>query len=41
MLPHAEYELALYDQQVGTISPSFLPSNASLTTGNEILAQIF
>lgn len=41
MLPHARQELALYEQQQGTISPSFLPQNGSLTTGNEILAQIF
>lgn len=40
-LPHAEYELALFEQQLGTISPSFLPPNGSLTTGNEIMAKIF
>ncbi|MBW4534452.1 MAG: HipA-like protein [Pleurocapsa minor HA4230-MV1] len=40
-LPHAQYELALYKKQHGVISPSFLPLNGSLTTGNEILAQIF
>ena len=41
MLPHAQQELALYNRQQGTISPTFLPHNGSLTTGNEILAQIF
>ena len=40
-LPHAEYELALFNNEKGTVSKSFLPENSSLVTGNEILAQIF
>jgi hypothetical protein len=40
-LPHAEYELAIFNNQKGTISKLFLPENGSLITGNEILAQIF
>ncbi|BAU66100.1 hypothetical protein STA3757_35020 [Stanieria sp. NIES-3757] len=40
-LPHAEYELASFDNEKGTISKSFLSENSSLITGNEILAQIF
>jgi hypothetical protein len=40
-LPHAEYELAIFNNEKGTISKSFLPENSSLITGNEILAQIF
>ncbi|MDJ0662434.1 MAG: hypothetical protein QNJ42_23550 [Crocosphaera sp.] len=39
-LPHAEYELALFNNEKGTISQSFLPKNGSLITGNEILVQI-
>ena len=40
-LPHAEYELASFNNEKGTISKSFLLDNSSLITGNEILAQIF
>ncbi len=40
-LPHAEYELASFNNEKGTISKSFLLNNSSLITGNEILAQIF
>ena len=40
-LPHAEYELAIFNNENGTISKSFLPEGGSLITGNEILAQIF
>ncbi|HHP7231832.1 MAG TPA: HipA-like protein [Xenococcaceae cyanobacterium] len=40
-LPHAEYDLALFNNEKGTVSKSFLPENSSLVTGNEILAQIF
>jgi hypothetical protein len=39
-LPHAKYELAIFNNEKGTISPSFVPENGSLTTGNEILAKI-
>jgi hypothetical protein len=40
-LPHAEYELAIFNNEKGTISKSFLPQDGSLIPGNEILAQIF
>ena len=40
-LPHAKYELALFNNEKGTVSKSFLPEGSSLITGNEILAQIF
>ncbi len=40
-LPHAEYELASFNNEKGTISKSFLLDRSSLITGNEILAQIF
>lgn len=39
-LPHANYELAIFNDHRGTISPSFLPKGGSLTPGNEILAPI-
>ncbi|MBW4623662.1 MAG: hypothetical protein KME17_30415 [Cyanosarcina radialis HA8281-LM2] len=39
-LPHAQYELAIFNDRKGTISPSFLPENGSLSPGNEILAEI-
>ena len=41
-LPHADYELAVYNDENGIISPSFLPSQKGgiLTLGNEILARI-
>jgi hypothetical protein len=38
-LPHAEYDLATYQGEPGIVSPSFLPQNASLVIGNEILFQ--
>ncbi len=40
-LPSAEYELAIYDNQKGVLSKSFLPKKARLVTGNEILASQF
>jgi hypothetical protein len=40
-IPHAEYELAIYQNQKGIISKSFLPNNARLVLGNEILASQF
>jgi hypothetical protein len=40
-LPHAKYELAIFNNEKGTISPSFVPENGSLIPGNEILAKIF
>lgn len=33
-LPHAEYELAMFDHCRGVISPSFLPELGSLIPGN-------
>ncbi|NJN37544.1 MAG: HipA-like protein [Acaryochloridaceae cyanobacterium CSU_3_4] len=39
-LPHADYELATFDNWQGVISPSFLPEGGSLIPGNEILAQL-
>ncbi|MBC1224669.1 HipA-like protein [Nostoc sp. UCD121] len=50
-LPHADYELATFNSERGTISPSFLPEDKSvpeeervplsrLTLGNEILAGV-
>jgi hypothetical protein len=40
-LPHAEYELAICNGEYGVISGSFLPKNANLLLGNEILARIY
>lgn len=40
-LPHAEYELATCNGEYGVISRSFLPKNATLLLGNEILARIY
>lgn len=39
-LPHADYELATFNNENGTVSPSFLLKNSSLVLGNEILAKI-
>ncbi|MEH1841938.1 MAG: HipA-like protein [Nostoc sp.] len=41
-LPHADYELAVYNGDNGIVSPSFLPPQpgAILSLGNEILARI-
>jgi hypothetical protein len=41
-LPHAHYELAVYNSENGIVSPSFLPPQGDgiLTLGNEILARI-
>jgi HipA-like C-terminal domain len=39
-LAHAEYELATFDGERGVITPRFLPEEASLITGNEILSGI-
>jgi hypothetical protein len=40
-LPHAEYELATCNREYGVISRSFLPKNANLLLGNEILTGIY
>ncbi|MGF1962245.1 MAG: HipA-like protein [Aulosira sp. DedVER01a] len=39
-LPHADYELATFNGENGTISPSFLAKGGNLILGNEILAPI-
>jgi hypothetical protein len=39
-LPHANYELATFNDERGTISPSFIPDNGSLFLGNELLSQV-
>jgi hypothetical protein len=38
-LPHADYELATFNDENGTISPLFIPEGGSLSLGNEILSQ--
>lgn len=40
-LPHAEYELALWRNRQGTVSPSLIPPNGRLILGNELLAKVF
>lgn len=39
-LPHAHYELAIWKDNLGTISPSFVPENKILILGNQILVKI-
>jgi len=39
-LPHAEYELAVWREAKGVVSPTFVPFGAKLTPGNELLAKI-
>ncbi|NCD12607.1 MAG: phosphatidylinositol kinase [Epsilonproteobacteria bacterium] len=39
-IPHAKYEFAIWDGQLGTISKSFVPENGRLIHGNELLAKI-
>ncbi len=39
-LPHANYELAIWNGNLGTISPSFVPPNNTLMLGNDFLAEI-
>lgn len=38
-MPHATYELAIWQGKRGVISPSFVPSGASLVHGNELLTK--
>jgi len=38
-LPHAEYELAVWGDRQGVISPSFVPHDGRLIHGNELLAK--
>ena len=37
-LPHATYELAIWNGQIGIVSPNLLPQNSDLIHGNDILA---
>jgi hypothetical protein len=37
-LPHAQYELATWRSQRGTVSPSFLPDGGSFFPGNQVLS---
>jgi hypothetical protein len=39
-LPHAQYELAKFEDKIGTISDSFVPNNSRFIHGNELLAKI-
>lgn len=38
-LPHADYELAIWNDNFGTISPSFVPGNKTLMLGNDFLVK--
>jgi hypothetical protein len=40
-LPHAKYELAIANEKIGIISPSFLNDSAKLILGNEILTKLY
>jgi hypothetical protein len=37
-LPHANYELGIFDDKNGIVSPSFVPEGSDLVLGNEVLA---
>lgn len=39
-LPHAEYELAVWQGRKGVVTPSFVPDEHRLVLGNELLAKI-
>lgn len=39
-LPHAEYDLAVWREKKGVVTPSFAPEDARLILGNELLAKI-
>ena len=39
-LPHAQYDLAVWRDQAGVVSPSFVPEGCRLVLGNELLAHI-
>lgn len=39
-LPHATYELAIWNGEWGTVSPNLLPPKTALVHGNEILAAL-
>lgn len=39
-LPHAHYDLAVWKGRKGVVSPNFLPPDARLELGNELLAKV-
>lgn len=39
-LPHAHYDLAVWRNQAGVVSPSFVPEHGRLVLGNELLARL-
>jgi len=39
-LPHADYELAVWKERAGVVTPSFVPDGGRLVLGNELLARI-
>jgi hypothetical protein len=39
-IPHAEYELAVWKDQSGVVTPTFVPKGGRLVLGNELLARI-
>lgn len=40
-IPHAEYDLAVWSETKGILSPTFVPEDARLIHGNELLARIY
>lgn len=39
-IPHADYDLAVWKESKGVVTPSFVPEGARLVFGNELLAKI-
>jgi hypothetical protein len=39
-IPHAHYDLAVWRDQTGVVSPSFVPEDSRLVLGNELLARL-
>ncbi|MGH6916368.1 MAG: HipA domain-containing protein [Geminicoccaceae bacterium] len=39
-MPHAHYDLAVWRDQAGVVSPSFVPADCRLVLGNELLARL-
>jgi hypothetical protein len=39
-IPHAHYDLAVWRDQAGVVSPSFVPEDCRLVLGNELLARL-
>lgn len=39
-IPHADYNLAVWQDKKGVVTPSFVPEGARLVLGNELLAKI-